>query len=64
MAVILKITDEDDNLEVHPADENGIIEIWIGKESDFQSWASVSIDKEEAKAIVNYLNNEIELMDD
>lgn len=59
MATILKIVDGDNDLEVMPISEN-VMEVWIGKEEDDQSWRCVKLDKNDATNLIRFIQEQLE----
>ena len=59
MATILKISDGENILEAMPLDNNECFDIWMGDEEDSQSWRCVSLDKEDAKNLIRYIQEQL-----
>lgn len=59
MAIIFKISEGEQTLEIYPIDENNEIAVWAGEEFDIHAWVTVKMSINDAKDMVEYLQMQI-----
>lgn len=59
MAIIFKISEGEQTLEIYPIDENNEIAVWAGEEIDIHTWVTVKMSINDAKDMVEYLQKQI-----